>query len=749
MNDCLSHHDDHASVLLEGDLEWSSVHDLVHAIETAVEYYHYNLVELRVRSLGGSNEALGCLLERLRVWRERGVCFRTRAVGRASSASALLVALGDERVADDGVKLRFHGARLHRHGDMNAEESAAIHAKLSRANERMVERLVDRALGGAHVPGEHGAADADRLVVDGLCMGAGQDPAGSAPARVQTLASALGQTVDDAIAERDRNSLGHIYARLFQIDRPISGKLARTLALVDRVGGLGAASPGSLVQPDSSGFSPIPFASPNADLAREALQRHVLVLGDDAGAATGLCLAPLVTALAKAPGGEVGPVLVLDPDSELRSALDTVAPERLQVLDPDRIVLDLTANGRSLDPVLQDGRWLTAATRILKRTLALVPGSPARFLAAPSGHVLDPVVREGCLLASSAVGLVLMLTSRHSPRPEGWLPDSDNARWLFSSLMDRVRCLDGERAPNVLATALWLLSTVSGYSSSRLANEASQAFGRCLSEELELAAALGNGAHALSAAGGHARAVLEVANAILAPFATPETRHCLYFGCEPGFDPDEALDFVRLVSGARHARFVLFNPKDDGADALVARAVKQVFLEAVVARGVAGGPSPDLPLCGFIARDFERHATAVDAAFLARAQAAGGFAVLASRSVSAIEHALRDVPGVEAAFGAFWCGTGTKVVLRSTDSRTQEIVRGLAPSRPGLPNVLHVRPLPGLATDECYVSGADGRFERRRLVPSAPGTAPGDPGPSRKVLPFAPPPNGIADGEPA
>ena len=498
------------------------------------------------------------------------------------------------------------------------------------------------------------------------------------------------------------------------------------------MGGPGADSPGSLVRPS---ISPTPFASPKGDLAPETLQRHVLVLGDDPGAATRLCLAPLVTALARAPEGEVGSVLVLDPDPELRSLLGTVALDRIQVLDPDRIVIDVFASERSLDTALQDGRWMTSAILILKRTLALVPGSPARFLVAPSGHVLDPVVREGCLLASSAVGLVLMLTSRHTARREGWLPDSDNARWLFSSLMDRVRCVDGERAPNVLATALWLLSTVSGYSSSRLANEASQAFGRCPGEELDLATALGNGAHALSAAGGHARAVLEVANAILAPFATPEIRTCLYFGCEPGFDPDEGLDFARLVSGARHARFVLFNPKDDGADALVARAVKQVFLEAVVARGVVGGPSPDLPLCGLIARDFERHATAVDAAFLDRARSAGGFAILASRSVFAIEHALRDMPGGEAGFGAFWSGTGTKVVFRSTDPRTQELVRGLAPNRPGLPNLLHVRPLPGLATDECYLSGADGRFERRRLVPwTEERSAPVGPGGPSKVV---------------
>ena len=714
MNDCLSHHDDHASVLLEGDLEWSSVHDLVHAIEIAVEYYHYNLVELRVRSLGGSNEALGCLLERLRVWREDGVRFRTRAVGRTSSASALLVAVGDERVADNGVKLRFHGARFHRHGDMSAEESAAIHAKLSLANERMVERLVDRALGGAHVPGEHGAADADRVVVDGLCMGAGQDPAGTAPARLQTLASALGQTVDVAIAERDRSSLGHIYARLFQLDRPISGKLARTLALVDRVGGPGADPEDSVFHPS---ISPMPFASPKGDLAPETLQRHVLVLGDDPGAATRLCLAPLVTALARAPEGEVGSVLVLDPDPELRSLLGTVAPDRILVLDPDRIVIDVFASDRSLDTALQDGRWMTSATLILKRTLALVPGSPARFLVAPSGHVLDPVVREGCLLASSAVGLVLMLTSRHSACPEGWLPGRDNARWLFSSLMDRVRCVDGERAPNVLATALWVLSTVSGYSSSRLAHEASQVFGRCPGEELALAAALGNGAHALSAAGGHARAVLEVANAILAPFATPETSTCLYSGYESGFDSDESLDFVDLVSGPRHARFLVVEPGEDASGGLFAAAVKQLYCEAVLGAASRAGHDTSSPLSGLIVRDFERHARAIDLAFLDSARSVRGFAVLASRSVSAIEHALRDVPRGEAIFPSVWSGAGTKVFLRSTDTKTQELARGLAPHRPGLPNVLDVRPLAGLPPDECYLCAPDGRFERRRLSP--------------------------------
>ena len=72
MTDFVTHHRDHASVLLDGDLDWPKVHDLVHAIETAVEFYLYGVVEIRVRSAGGSNEPLRHILERLRVMARAG-----------------------------------------------------------------------------------------------------------------------------------------------------------------------------------------------------------------------------------------------------------------------------------------------------------------------------------------------------------------------------------------------------------------------------------------------------------------------------------------------------------------------------------------------------------------------------------------------------------------------------------------------------------------------------------------------------
>ena len=64
-----------------------------------------------------------------------------------------------------------------------------------------------------------------------------------------------------------------------------------------------------------------------------------------------------------------------------------------------------------------------------------------------------------------------------------------------------------------------------------------------------------------------------------------------------------------------------------------------------------------------------------------------------------------------------WNNTGTKLVFRTTDPRTGQRIDDLAPYRPGLAGVTRVRPVSTLATGECYAVLADGRFERRQLLP--------------------------------
>ena len=717
MNDLVYHHRDHASVLLDGDLDWPLVHDVVRAIEDAVEYYCYACIELRVRSPGGSNEVLGYLLERLDAWRGRGVHFRTRALGRTASAAALLVALGDERLADPGATLRFHGVSMYRNGDVNSQVAGALHDKLTRANDRMVRRLVDRVLEGPHVPGEAGAQGADREVLEGLCTDAHPDPGGTARPRLQVLAQLLGKTVDTAVAERDRTSLANIYGRILQLDRPLSPLLAATLGLLDRA--VAKDSSASLVR-DIAPSRPadcISFASPTGELANETLTRHILVLGDDATDATRLCLAPLVASLARAPEGDVGPVLVLDPSSELRAVLQSLAPDRVLELDPSSLVLDLMSGSRELASALAGGRWMRVAILIVERTLALVPGSPARVLFDTSGQVVDPVVREGLSLAVSAVGFVAMLVSAPTHHLEELLCDPQVDRSPAADIIKLARGADGERGPNVLSLASWLLGAVPGLLPARTARVAWERFGRPGSEELEVHRGLADGGPALSAGGNHARAVLSVAQAILSPFAAPGARSSVYFGCEPGAEGGNTLDVDAIVSGAPRARFLVHVPRDDSSGALLATALKTRLFEAVLDDPERDSGGEPVPLCGYVARDFERYMSAVDRRFLDSGRRAGAFAVLASRSLSAIEHALRETPGGEGLAAHVWSAAGTKVLMRSTDPRTTALARGLAPCRPGQPHLLDVRPISGLGPDECCLSGVDGRFERRRLLP--------------------------------
>ena len=283
MNTHLTHHHDHAVITLDGDVDWPNCRSLLHSIGAAVDYYGYQLVEIQVGSPGGNGRPLRQLLDALDSYRAKGVRFRTCVPSHASSAGAILVALGDDRVAAPGARLLFHGSRVYRRGQLGARECDDLRAALLRSDDEVIQRLVERAFSRPDTVPVHGAESSDRDVLEGMCIGAPPDPENTAPARVHTLAIALGSTVDEAITGNDRESMAGLFRRLFEIDKPISGPLAKTLRLVDRVGDLTA---GTAAGPDSfSSAVPdeIPFASPAGDIARETLLRHVLVVGGDAG----------------------------------------------------------------------------------------------------------------------------------------------------------------------------------------------------------------------------------------------------------------------------------------------------------------------------------------------------------------------------------------------------------------------------------------------------------------------------------
>ena len=732
------HHHDHAALVIEGNIDWSCSHALLDAIETSVAYFGYELIEIAVDSPGGNARPLRQVLDFLDTYRAKGVRFRTRVRSNASSAGAILVAMGDERVASPDARLLFHGSRVYRRGKLTARQCAELHAVLSRSDSDAIWRLVDRAFATQHPEPVHEAEACDREVLERLCSAVVLALDETAPARVHALVMALGRTVDGVLERGDREGLEGVYRRLFEIDRPISARLAKTLLLVDRVADTAA---GPSLDPGTALLSVPAWRAlhpPDGAISTEALTRHTLIVGGDLAEATRCAIAPVVSAIASAPVGTFGPVLVLGPDPELRAMLASIAKERPEVPSERGLLLDLMSGpGHALDPHLEAGQWMSAATQILKRTLALVPASPARFLLDASGRVPDMVLKEGTQVVLSLLALVLMLTSRYSSRPQGWLPEDRDARWLLSALIEHATGTDIDPGPNALATVSFVLDSVSGRTASLVAEAASDSFGRNARQEREIVQGLVSAADALSAARGHARSVLEVAQAICGPLASDAARTRLYFGCEPGLVRREALDLRALVADT--SSVIVHDPREDDPGQLVARALKHLYFEAVLDR-LDGGSDP-VP-CGYVAQGFERFASPIDGEFLDRA-GSGGFAVLASRSAGTIERAVADVPGVD--FQTLLSAFGTTIFLRSTDPLTRDLLRALSPRRPDLPAVVDVRPLSSLAPNECYASFGDLRFVRARIVPA---TGPGGGDPVRPKAVVTVPVEPTCTGEP-
>ena len=168
---------------------------------------------------------------------------------------------------------------------------------------------------------------------------------------------------------------------------------------------------------------------------------------------------------------------------------------------------------------------------------------------------------------------------------------------------------------------------------------------------------------------------------------------------------------------------MLYQPARDGADTLVAVALKALFFEAVLDCPERARSGDALPLVGYVADEAHRFLTSDplhgEQSFLDTCRSFGAACVLACQSVASLEHALAHRGGStaqnEGAVAMLWSNTASKLVFRSTDPHTAGRVAELCPYRPDIAGVTRVRPVSTLATGECYALLADGRFERRQL----------------------------------
>ena len=755
-----THEHDHAAVFLVGELDWEASRELVGTIDTLVGQYFYTEVELIVVSQGGETRAFQYYLGAVEDHRKQGVRFRTRVVSSAASAAALMVSLGDDRVAEPGARLLYHHARVPNASEITARAASQYRSALRKADERLVGYLVDRVLTGPPT-GPDLAFECERderhvleLLNDALRRNDRKQP----PTKRRRLVRRVGRAVERARRDRDPKTLRRVYRRLFEIETPISARLARTLGLIDRIGPAGeerrqsSGAPGLVIR-EWRALHP-----PAGEVSREALTRHTLALGETGSGKTASSILPMVAAMAAASRERLGAALVIDPKRELARALKRLAPERLHHVKARRAVLNLMAGRRwSLEDDLAAGRWSSAATRILCRAASFVPTSPARVLmdherGSSNAEFFD---REGTSLALAVLGLVLLLTSRALPEPESWLEgDVESFSWV-DDLVERAQGRAGERGPNALALTSWALdgpllmvpSETGGVVFSTDGGAQRQPdpvwlFARVAKAALGvLPEDHGEGRDLCNRVLGYWTPIANVdrqfagvrasASCVCADFAAPAIARTLYFGCEPGYAAGSTtsggLDFQRLVARDGPGTLVLFQPARDGLDNLVAVALKALFFESVLDDPDRARGGADLPLVGYVADEFHRFVTSDplhgEQSFLDTCRSFGAFCLLACQSVASIEHALAHGGGTyeqdQSAIDILWNNTASKLVFRSTDPKTARRLAELCPHRPGLAGVVEVRPVSTLGPGECYAVLADGRFERRQLEPFA------------------------------
>ena len=117
----------------------------VETVDLLTSVYFYDLIEIQISSLGGVSTALEHYLAAHERWRAAGVRVRTRVVDRAASAAALLLSLGDERIAEPGAAPRLPLAfRVCSDAPVTATAAAVLFSDLADLDDRFLARLVDR-----------------------------------------------------------------------------------------------------------------------------------------------------------------------------------------------------------------------------------------------------------------------------------------------------------------------------------------------------------------------------------------------------------------------------------------------------------------------------------------------------------------------------------------------------------------------------------------------------------------------------
>ena len=736
-----------ASIVLEGEITNACGRELAAMVRVLRDEGFYDRVVLRITSPGGSAQ---CIHDYLREAPSFGVPVLTHVPFGAGSAAAVLASLGDERTAAEGATLLYHTARFPRVEGVTATAAHRLGETLADIDGRIILALVDKAREERgrreRGTGIRGLPPSDWPVVARLL---GDRASGD---RRRDLAR-LRQMVREAVADDRPDALRRLYVGLFQLDAPISAKLAAELRLIDRVGSPESAE--GVGRSDGVPRITIPeWAAlyPDGRVPRSDLCRHVLILGETGSGKTASGILPVVSALLDE-RNPVGVALVIDPKDEIGRSIATMrggGPSVVHEIDFGHDTLNLAAGGHSVGRELAAGNVMTAANALLRRAASLDRANPARTLSGLVSNRNDPYWdTEGARLAETVLAFAL-LVYRHPTELFDW---PKNSLLVRLHMRDDIACKSlialGERAGLVRRVgeygARCLDEPAPGPSALALAKDALQglfnggksfhagAIAKVLREDPafrsgevpQLLGKITSWWEPLSEVERQYQGLLGTAGMCFSAFSDPVPSRVLRFGCEPGDAPatiDFRDDVEREVGEGRTIHVVRAGLSR--TDALVARAIKAAYFGAVLEsprRAERGGS--DMPLAAYVADEFHRFVTGDEAhgeqSYIDTCRSFGGCCVLATQSVSSLRYALHEAGASESdsATALLIANTATKLTFRSTEAGAQELVERLCPDRAARIPVVKIRPPVTLRPGECYAALADGRFERRRLAP--------------------------------
>ena len=350
----VEHEHERAVVSFVAPVTESSVIELVRTINELHRQRFYRHVELQIASPGGQVLALQYFLEALAYWKDRGLRLTTLALTSCSSAAAVMLSLGDRRKASPASLILYHFARIHVSESTPITRTHARHfaESLELLDARILQALVSRAAANPPQPHEFSAEDRNALQELRAALGDASD----AKDGVSWLAQWLEATREASAQDRETRWTT-LYRVLCETDRPISGRVAQSLGLVDE-----------LVRPMAGDSAPPPpprrslrvpewqRAYRDGAVDTAYLKRHTLVLGETGSGKTASAILPVLAAAYRAP--EVGVALVIDPKHELGSALRSLescahcgdaAPKRLRFIEPQQVKIDLMST-QALEP---------------------------------------------------------------------------------------------------------------------------------------------------------------------------------------------------------------------------------------------------------------------------------------------------------------------------------------------------------------------------------------------------------------